>query len=167
MIMESYRISPVWANVQSIIISVVCMAALWIFMPLLRKLKNEITAQNLFFILALIPLAVLPFVGKIPMWSAVMMLVVFQMTVAFSGAYSAGMLGRFAPYGYSGTATGLTSGISSLGDVFAGLGYGLIAEYSGWSGVTVVWLILTGLIILGFSITNIFWTRFFNLNKRT
>ena len=165
MIMESYDISQAWANVQSIILSVVCIVALWILIPLLRKMKNEITARMLFYALALVPLVVLLFMGKIPMWVAVVMLALFQMTGTFAGAYSASMFGRFAPYGYSGTATGISNAMSSFGVVFSSTGYGLIAEYFGWSGVTIVWLILTVVIVVGYAVTNICWKRFFNLKQ--
>ena len=165
MIMESYKVSAAWANVQSIILAVVCTVALLVFMPLLGKIKNEIRAKTLFSLITMVPLAVLPFIGKIPMWFAVMMLILFQVAVNFSSSYSPSMYGRFAPYGYSGTAAGLTSAVASFGDVFSGVGYGLIAEKFGWSGVTLVWLVLIVLIIVGYLIVNIFWKRFFNLKK--
>ncbi len=165
MIMESYDISQAWANVQSIILSVVCIVALWIFVPLLRKMKNEVTARLFFYSLALIPLVALQFVGKIPMWVAVVMLSLFQMTGSFAGAYSVSMFGRFAPYGYSGTAAGVSNAMSSFGVVIASTGYGVVAEYFGWSGVTAIWLVLTALISVGYCVTNIFWKRFFGIGK--
>ncbi len=166
MIMESYTVSQSWANVQSIILSIVGIVALWSFMPLLKKLKNEMRARVLFYSLSLIPLLVLQFIGKIPMVLAVVMLALFQMMAVFSGAYSASTFGRFAPYGYSGAATGISNSMSSFGIVVASTAYAFIAEYFGWSGVAAVWLILTVLIVVGYLITSIFWTKYFKIGKK-
>ncbi len=165
MIMESYEIPQSWANMQSIILSVVGIVALWSFIPLFKRIKNEMTARVWFYALAVIPLVVLQFVGKIPMVTAVVMMALFQMLVGFTGAFTNSIFGRFAPYGYSGTAAGISNSMSSFGIVVSSTLYGVIAEYFGWSGVAAVWLILSALVAIGYVITSVFWKRFFNIKK--
>lgn len=165
MIMESYEVPQSWANMQSIILSVVGIVALWSFIPLFKRVKNEMMARVWFYALALIPLVALQFVGKISMVSAVVMLALFQTLVGFTGAFTNSIFGRFAPYGYSGTAAGISNSMSSFGIVVSSTLYGVIAEYFGWSGVAAVWLILSASVAIGYMITSVFWKRFFNINK--
>ena len=167
MIMESYTVSQSWANVQSIILSIVGIVAIWSFMPLFKRMKNEMMARVLFYALALIPLLFLQFIGKIPMVLAVVMLAMFQSVIGFSGAFTNSIFSRFAPYGYSGTAAGISNSMSSFGIVIASTLYGVIAESSwGWSGVAAVWLILTALIVIGYYITSVFWVKYFKVGKK-
>lgn len=167
MIMESYTVSQSWANVQSIILSIVGVLALWSVMPLFKKMKDEMMARVLFYALALIPLIVLQFIGKVPMVLAVVMLAMFQSVIGFSGAFTNSIFSRFAPYGYSGTAAGISNSMSSFGIVIASTLYGLIAASSwGWSGVAAVWLILTVLIVIGYLITSVLWKKYFKIGKK-
>ncbi len=167
MIMESYTVPQSWANVQSIILSIVGVLALWSVMPLFKRMKDEMMARVLFYGLALIPLIVLQFIGKVPMVLAVVMLAMFQSVIGFSGAFTNSIFGRFAPYGYSGTAAGISNSMSSFGIVIASTLYGVIAASSwGWSGVAAVWLILTVLIVLGYLITSVLWRKYFKIGKK-
>lgn len=166
MIMESYTVSQSWANIQSIILSIIGVLALWTIMPLFKRMKNDMMARVLFYALSLIPLVVLQFIGKIPMAMAVVMLALFQSVIGFSGAFSNSIFSRFAPYGYSGSAAGISNSMSSFGIVVASTAYGVIAEYFGWSGVAALWLILTALIVVGYFITSVFWTKYFKIGKK-
>lgn len=163
LMMESYSISPAWANVQSIVLMLLNIAGMLVFIPFLKRMHNEMWEKCLLTALAFIPYIILQFIGKIPMPLTVVMLAFSTMLLSLGSALNVSISTRFAKYGYSGTVSGMMNAMSSFGIVLSSAGYGYIAEHFGWSAVTGLWLVLTAVIVISFIPAALRWKKFFGI----
>lgn len=80
----------------------------------------------------------------------------------FCGSYVAK---RFAPYGKSGTISGILNAAAGFANVFASFVFAKMAETLPWSAITLSWLLsLTVALVLCLCVTRT-WTRFIHLHK--
>lgn len=163
--MESYSVSPAWANVQSIVLTILNITGMLVFIPFLKKLYNEMWEKCLLSVLAFIPYLVLQFIGKIPMPLTVVMLALSTMLISLGNALNVSISTRFAGYGYSGTVSGMINAMASLGIVLSSAGYGVIAEHFGWSAVMRLWVVLTVVIVMCFIPIAMRWKKFFGIRE--
>ncbi|MBR5236671.1 MAG: MFS transporter [Clostridia bacterium] len=148
MLMESYSVSSAWASLQSVFLILVQMVGLAGIYHFAKRVKNPALAMMALFIVSLVPLFVLRFIGTIPLFVAVAMLAFMMMLIKISNYFDVQVTLYFARYGYSGTFAGLKNALSSLGVVAASGGFGILAEKFGWGAITLSWLIIGFVLIM-------------------
>jgi len=162
MIMESYSVTPSFANLLTTILVVVNLGGLffvnWLY-P--KRCKNIATAMGIFF-LASIPLLVLiVFTGKIHLF---LILLSLALTTTFmmsaSQIINVIMPAAFAKQKKTGLVAGFINAFGGLGVMLANYAYGLLADHFGWTITAVIWLVL-GIISVVFSfMATPLWKRF-------
>lgn len=149
MIMESYEgISSGFSNLLSIFIFVARFIALLFLKPLLFKIKNPVAGMIIIYLISLIPLIFLQFVGKISLALVVAMLCVHSATIKLKNVLAMKISYSLASFGYSGTYSGILNSLGSFGIVVASFGYGAISVSLGWIAITLTWLVITVLAII-------------------
>ena len=131
-----------------------------------RVTSHECKAMLLLFGLTVPFLAVTCFVGRI---SFVWILVCLSMGVMLlhgAGPFSASYVAkRFAPYGKSGTVSGIINAASGFGNVFASFVFAKMAESLPWTSITLTWLLFVGVALLLCLCVLRTWTSFIRLHK--
>ena len=163
MIMESYSVSSAWASLQSVFLILVQMVGLASINFFAKRVSNPAFAMMILFVICLVPLFVLRFIGTIPLSVAVAMLALVMMLIKISGYFDVQVTLYFARYGYSGTFAGLKNALSSLGVVAASGGFGVLADKFGWGAITLSWLIMGVLLILCCIQPILQWKKYFGV----
>lgn len=138
MMVESYGISPTWANLQTMLIYIANLAGTFLLVKVIDRMKNEMWAKGVLIGLCL-PLYVLVlFIGRIPQWSAVAAFVIATTILYSTTNVNVRVSTAIETYGYSATFTGVLNALGCFGIVLANGGFGIIADRMGWNAVTVV-----------------------------
>ncbi len=149
MIMQSYEgISSGFSNLLSILIFVTRLIALIFLKPLLFRIKHPLYGIMAIYIISLIPLIFIQFVGKISVVIIVIMLCLHSTIIKLKNVLTMKVTYSFAKYGYSGTCSGVYNALASFGIVIASYGYGVMSEHLGWTAITLTWLLITALSIV-------------------
>ena len=168
MISQSYdEVTPVLAtllNVVVLIMSVAGTVLAYVLYP--RFVKNEATVLLAMFALALPPVAVTLFVGRVGymmiLLSCALIAMMMGAATLFTTSYIAA---RFNRYGHGGAVAGLINCFSSLGIVAAFTLFPAVSQSRfGWRGVAVVWAALMALAFLLCLVIRPLWSRFIRKN---
>lgn len=159
MIMESYFISPVLASLQTIFLLLIQIVAILFIKPFLNYIKNPVFGQFVCYLICLVPLFILQFIGRVPLTIAIIMLALMTMLTKISGAFGMQLVFQFGRFGFSGTYAGLTNAITSFGIVLASAFYGVLADGFGWTAITAAWLILAALSVIFIIPAVILWKK--------
>lgn len=138
MMMESYGISPAWANMQTMVIYISNIVGTMGVIFLFNQIKNEATAEKVAMFGCLPMYFIVLFIGRLPQWSMIVALIVATTILYAIGNINVRFSLAFETYGYSGTVSGLLNALASFGIVIANGGFGYLAESFGWSMVTAV-----------------------------
>ncbi|MBO4953536.1 MAG: hypothetical protein J6D04_00110, partial [Clostridia bacterium] len=138
MMVESYGITPTWANMQTMVIYLANLIGTFLLVMLFHRMKNEVKIKGVFMALCLPMYAVVLMIGKAPQW-AIILSIVIATTILYSiGNVNVRISSAFERYGYSATVSGLLNAMASFGIVLANGGFGLIADRFGWGSVTTI-----------------------------
>lgn len=160
MLDESYHISATFASIQTALLYICNIFGVLLVVHLFRKIKNTVLVQTLYFAICLPACFMMLFIGKIPLWLAVGLLVLSTTMIYGMTNLSVRIAAVFSKFGYSATVSGLINAMVCFGIVIGNMGYGYIAENYGWTAVTAIWLIICALaVILGIPAT-VMWKKF-------
>ncbi len=166
MITEEYGIMPSFSVFLTIALPVFNAFGAYIITPLYKKLKcNEMKTAGICALLALIPMSLLLFIGKLPVIIAVVLLAVTTMSM-----YSLNYLiisrvpVKFAKSGYTSTVTGLLNSFAYIGCAVSSYGFGAVSQKSGWTAVIVIWIIAAALTWAFAFGVNGKWKKYYNSN---
>ncbi len=162
MIMECYNISPSFSTTLSTISTCAnFLAIFWVMMFYPRVIRNGVSAVGIFFIMSIIPLTVLMFIGQYHMAIVVFLIAFVNIQKnAIHQFFTVEIPAMYAKYNKAGTIAGLINAIACLGSVISGIVYGYIAEKFGW-GITIAsWFILAMLGAIFAFIQAPVWRRF-------
>ena len=136
MLMESYTsISHSMGNILNILIIVSGVLGITLVNRFVypRITHNEMTATVLLIAIALVPMLLICFTGKTPVFLIVICLCVTSAILTGSGLLVSHACAAFAKYGMNGLATGVYNALASLSIVAQSYGVVKIADYSGWN----------------------------------
>ncbi len=145
LITEEYDTPVFFSVLLSTLLPIVNLSGAWFSTKLFEKVfkDNEIAVTAFCFILSLIPLAGLVFVGK---YSIVICIILFAMftslIVAINHMFITLIPVRFAKYGKASTMGGLFNATTYIGCALSTYGFGAVSEKLGWTATVIFWLIL-------------------------
>lgn len=138
MMMESYGISPAWANMQTMVIYIANIVGTFGVVYLFNKMRNEAKIDGLAMLVCLPMYFIILFIGRLPQWSMILSMIVATTVLYAIGNINVRVSNAYEPYGYSATASGMLNALASFGIVLANGGFGYLAEHFGWNSVTVL-----------------------------
>lgn len=162
MIMESYGVSPSFANLLTTVLIVVNLAGLffvnWLY-P--KRCKNIATAMGIFFTACLPLLLLIVFTGKVHLF---FILIALSLTTTFmmsnSQVINVIMPAAFSAQGKTGMIASFINSFGGLGVMVANYAYGILADTFGWTTTAVIWLILGVISVVFCFLATPFWKRF-------
>ena len=163
MLMESYP--GLGVTVSNLLTTFVIMAGV-LGTVLVRKFTSGKTLKNEMYIMAVLFIAVLPFLalmfltGKAPV--AIIIVAVCAVSALLSGILLLCnyITGYFAAFGKSGTAAGVYNMAASLGVVVQSYGTGFVADRFGWTAVIGLYIAIGVLCLVISALTAPTWSRF-------
>ncbi len=166
MIMESYEgMSSGFSSTIVIIMFVAKISALAIFRPLLIRVKKPARWALIVYLISLIPMIFMQFIGDLPLALIVAMLSIHAALIKMKAVFMMQYTYTFARFGLSGTYGGVLNAFASIGIVLASYSYGVISESFGWAFVTLTWLGLTIFSILSIIFPLVRWKKFKKLSN--
>ncbi len=166
MIMESYEgVSSGFSSTVVVIMFITKLAALIILRPLLIKIKKPAHGAICVYLISLIPVIIMQFIGDLPLIIIVAMLSIHSALIKMKAVFMMQYTYTFARFGLSGTYGGVLNAFASLGIVLASYSYGAISQSFGWVFVTLTWLGLTIFSILSIIFPLARWKKFKDLSN--
>ncbi|MBO5452356.1 MAG: MFS transporter [Clostridia bacterium] len=162
LMVQSYGISPSFATTLTTILMVINLSGVFIANFIYPKyFKNVISALCTCFIICMPASIAMLFIGKIPLWSVVIMLIFFT-TMMYCGNQLINVVvpSFFNKYNRSGSIAGILNAAASFGAVASNFGYGLLADKFGWSGTILSWSVMGIISIISCIIIVPIWTKF-------
>lgn len=148
MMVESYGISPTWANVQTMIVYIANLVGTFLLVMLFNHMKNEVKIKGVFIALCLPMYAVVMLIGRVPQWGIILSIIIATTVLYSIGNINVRISSAFETYGYSATVSGLLNAMASFGIVLANGGFGLIADRFGWNSVTLILFVSCAVAVL-------------------
>lgn len=152
-VMELYGVSPGFGNLLTTILLIVSLLAVFVvgfIYP--KRCKNLCNALAVLMALPVPFLLILTSVGKINMWTAIILFAVVETFANSAGQlYNVEVSMSYSRYNMTGTIAGLFNALLCLGGVVTSYAYGVLGEYFGWN-ITILCLAIaaTGAVILLF-----------------
>ncbi len=162
MMVQSYGISPSFATSLTTILMVINLSGVFIANYIYPKyFKNAVTALGACFIVCLPISLVMLLIGKIPLWTVVVMLIIFT-TLMYCGNQLINVVvpSFFNRYNRSGSIAGILNAAASFGAVASNFGYGFLADKFGWTGTILSWSIMGVISIIFCVLTIPVWKKF-------
>lgn len=165
MMMECYDLSPVWASMQTAIIYVANILGTFIIAKTFGKIKNEMLAKGMAMAFCLPFYIVILFIGQVPAFVIITCSIITTTVLYGIGRVNVKIASHVEKYGYSATFTGFLNAMASFGVVFANGGFGIIADRLGWNAVTIVFVVVCVIAVLGYVVGAIIWNKFKKANN--
>ena len=166
MIMESYNSSPGFSSILTAVAACSKFAAVfWVILLYPKVFRSQPLAVGMFLLLLLPALIALVFIGKIPLWLAVVLIIFINMFAnSISQFFNVEIPSVYGIYNKTGMMAGFFNIFACVGTMAAGTVFGYTAENYGWSSTILLWAILALLAaVISFSVIPI-WKMF--LKKR-
>lgn len=160
MMMECYDLSPVWASMQTAIIYIANILGTFIIAKTFCKIKNEMLAKGLAMAFCLPFYIVILFIGQVPAFVIIACSIITTTVLYGISRVNVKIASHVEKYGYSATFTGFLNAMASFGVVFANGGFGVIADKLGWNAVTVVFVAVCVIAVLGYVVGAVIWQKF-------
>lgn len=166
MIMESYGVTPSFANLLTTVLIVVNLAGLffvnWLYPKRCKKLTN---AMGIFCAACLPLLLLIVFTGKVHLFFVLIALALTTtFMMSFSQLINVIMPAAFSAQGKTGMIASFINSFGGLGVMIANYAYGLLADNFGWTTTAVIWLILGSISVVFCFLATPFWKRFMGKN---
>ena len=165
MMMECYDLSPVWASMQTAIIYIANILGTFIIAKTFCKIKNEMLAKGLAMAFCLPFYIVILFIGQVPAFVIITCSIITTTVLYGISRVNVKIASHVEKYGYSATFTGFLNAMASFGVVFANGGFGVIADKLGWNAVTVVFVAVCVIAVLGYVVGAVIWQKFKKSNN--
>ncbi len=162
-ISEVYDVTPTVALLLSILIPIANVVGVYVGTYMSDRLfKDEMKSLIAMCAFTALPLAVLCFIGRLPVVLCVALLGVT--TILMVGVNQVGISLvplRLAPFGQAAAFTGFLNAMSYVGTAISNYGFGALAEAFGWNITISLWIPLALLAMVSCMVTRWRWKPFF------
>lgn len=162
MISEVYGVSTSFSVFVTIALPIFNAFGAYLVTPLYKKLgENEMKTAGVTGFAALVPLLIMLFMNKLPVYVIIVLLAVTT-SVMYALNYLIISLvpGRFSKFGFTSGISGILNSGAHIGCALSSYGFGAISEKAGWSAVIIVWIVSSVLITVFSFASNKRWSRF-------
>lgn len=162
MISEVYGVSTSFSVFVTIALPIFNAFGAYLVTPLYKKLgENEMKTAGVTALVALVPLLLMLFMSKLPVYLTIVLLAVTT-SVMYALNYLIISLVpvRFKNYGFTSGISGILNSGTHIGCALSSYGFGAIAEKTGWTAVIIVWIVSSLLITIFSFISNKKWSKF-------
>ncbi|MBR5236869.1 MAG: MFS transporter [Clostridia bacterium] len=163
MITEVYKVSPTVSLLLTILITLTNLMGIYLGTYLSEKVfHDEVKAMAVQFAIAVLPIAVLYFIGVLPVLLCIVLLCIA--TTLMVGVNQLGVTlvpMRLAPFGQAVACMGFLNTLSYVGTAIANYGFGALAESFGWNVTILFWAGFAALGIVSSVLTFWRWKPFF------
>lgn len=166
MISEVYGVSTSFSVFVTIALPIFNAFGAYLVTPLYKKLgENEMKTAGVTGMVALLPLLLMLFMNKLPVYVIIVLLAVTT-SVMYALNYLIISLVpvRFSRLGFTSSVSGILNSGAHIGCALSSYGFGAIAEKTGWSAVIIVWIISSLLITVFSFASNKRWKWFLSDN---
>lgn len=162
MIMESYNITPSFANFITTFLLIVNLFGVFLVNWLYpRYCKNAVTAIFIFFVVSIPLLILILLTGKINLVFIILSLaLVTTFMIACSQLMNVIIPAMFEKQGRTGVIAGFLNSFGAFGCMAANYAYGYLAENFGWTVTSVVWLVLCVISVVFCLVNAPIWKKF-------
>lgn len=162
MISEVYGVSTSFSVFVTIALPIFNTFGAYLVTPLYKKLgENEMKTAGVTGFAALVPLLIMLFMNKLPVYVIIVLLAVTT-SVMYALNYLIISLVpvRFSKFGFTSGISGILNSGAHIGCALSSYGFGAISEKVGWSAVIIVWIVSSVLITVFSFASNKRWSRF-------
>lgn len=162
MIGETYGVSPSFSVFLTILLPIFNAFGAYAVTPLYKKLgENEMKTASITGAFALIPLTLLLFMNKMPVYFIIVLLA-FTTSVMYALNYLIISLVpvRFSKYSATSGISGILNSAAHIGGAVSSYGFGAAAESFGWNFVVVIWIVAAFLTFAFSLLSNRKWKKF-------
>lgn len=162
MISEVYGVSTSFSVFVTIALPIFNAFGAYLVTPLYKKLgENEMKTAGVTGFAALVPLLIMLFMNKLPVYVIIVLLAVTT-SVMYALNYLIISLVpvRFSKFGFTFGISGILNSGAHIGCALSSYGFGAISEKAGWSAVIIVWIVSSVLITVFSFASNKRWSRF-------
>lgn len=162
MISEVYGVSTSFSVFVTIALPIFNAFGAYLVTPLYKKLgENEMKTAGVTGFAALVPLLIMLFMNKLPVYVIIVLLAVTT-SVMYALNYLIISLVpvRFSKFGFTSGISGILNSGAHIGCALSSYGFGAISEKAGWSAVIIVWIVSSVLITVFSFVSNKRWSRF-------
>lgn len=162
MISEVYGVSTSFSVFVTIALPIFNAFGAYLVTPLYKKLgENEMKTAGVTGFAALVPLLIMLFMNKLPVYVIIVLLAVTT-SVMYALNYLIISLVpvRFSKFGFTSGISGILNSGAHIGCALSSYGFGAISEKAGWSAVIIVWIVSSVLITVFSFASNKRWSRF-------
>ena len=162
MIAETYGVSASFSVFLTVILPVLNAFGAYVVVPLYKKLgENEMKTAGVTGLFALVPMVLLLFIGKLPIYIIIILLAVTT-SVMYALNY---LIISLVPIHFSGcsrtsSVSGILNSAAHIGCAVSSYGFGAVAEHSGWNAVIIIWIVSAILIFISSLLTDKKWRKF-------
>lgn len=162
MIAETYGVSASFSVFLTVILPVMNAFGAYVVVPLYKKLgENEMKTAGVTGLFALVPMVLLLFIGKLPIYIIIILLAVTT-SVMYALNY---LIISLVPIHFSGcsrtsSVSGILNSAAHIGCAVSSYGFGAVAEHSGWNAVIIIWIVSAILIFISSLLTDKKWRKF-------
>ncbi len=163
MLMESYEALPasIATRISSILIIFSAVGTLAAGFVQKRVTANETKAQIIFYVLSILPLTAVCFVGNVFYVWILIALCLSVLALQGASPFTQSFITlHFEKYGRIGTVSGIINAVASIGNIMASYIFAKMAEITSWKGVALSWLVSIVLCIILCAAISRLWTRF-------
>ena len=162
MISEVYGVSTSFSVFVTIALPIFNAFGAYLVTPLYKKLgENEMKTAGVTGFAALVPLLIMLFMNKLPVYVIIVLLAVTT-SVMYALNYLIISLVpvRFSKFGFTSGISGILNSGAHIGCALSSYGFGAISEKAGWSAVIIVWIVSSVLITVFSFASNKRWSKF-------
>lgn len=162
MITEVYGVSPSLSTFLTIALPVFNAFGAYAVTPLYKKLgENEMKTAGVTAAAALVPMLMLLFIGKVPVY-----LIVFLLALTTASMYALNYLiisrvpVRFSAYSCTSSISGILNSFAYIGCAVSVYGFGAVSQKAGWTMVIIIWIAAGALTSAFAFLSNKKWHKF-------
>lgn len=162
MISEVYGVPTSFSVFVTIALPIFNTFGAYLVTPLYKKLgENEMKTAGVTGFAALVPLLIMLFMNKLPVYVIIVLLAVTT-SVMYALNYLIISLVpvRFSKFGFTSGISGILNSGAHIGCALSSYGFGAISEKAGWGAVIIVWIVSSVLITVFSFASNKRWSRF-------
>lgn len=162
MITEVYGVSPSLSTFLTIALPVFNAFGAYAVTPLYKKLgENEMKTAGVTAAAALVPMLMLLFIGKVPVY-----LIVFLLALTTASMYALNYLiisrvpVRFSSFSCTSSISGILNSFAYIGCAVSVYGFGAVSQRAGWTMVIIIWIAAGALTSAFAFLSNKKWHKF-------
>ena len=162
MISELYGVSPSFSIFLTIVLPIFNSFGVYAVVPLYKKLgENEMKTAGVIGMVALVPLLLLLFINKLPVY-VIIILLALTTSIMYALNYLIISLVpvRFSKFSCTSGVSGILNSAAHIGCAISSYGFGAVSEKAGWNAVIFIWIAAALLTAVFSFLSNIKWKSF-------